>query len=763
MRKKIVLFVSFIATNVGAFGADIVVNNDSILSISLSEIYIEASPKENATVQRLPLSASVLGRTQLAENQVVTTKDLSSVAPNFFMPDYGSSLTSAIYIRGVGSRINTPAVGLYVDDVPYIDKSSFAFNFIGVESIDVLRGPQSTLYGRNTMGGLVHIHTTNPFGPRSTTLRLGAAAQNEQITLQLSHHGSLNQHVAVLAEGFFNKNNGFFRNDFLGENADASTLAGGRLRSVVIPADNLKVDMSVSYEYTHENGYPYEYCGVASGDEQFPDLIGKITSNRENGYRRSMFNAAVKILSQSDKITFTSVTGFQGLSDHMIFDQDFLPTDTFGLDQYQHQHTLTQEFILKNRCAADRWQWTLGAFGYRQWLRIESPVRFNRGGVQMIQQAMDKAMRASQSAEAPDYVRITDDEMLVPGDFDNPSMGAAIYHQSSVGITDKLSVTVGARVDYERYNLDYLTGATIGCDIGMNGTVVHGRNKIWYSNSEQTDYLKFLPKIALLYRFDKSNTIFASVTNGYRSGGYNVQMFADIISTSFQNGSKISDDEVGESVEFDPEICCNYELGTRLLLGGYVHLDASVFYMDMRHQQIAKFAEGGLGRRVTNAGRSRSAGGELSVAFSAFAEKLSFRADYGYTRSEFVEYSTVVDNRQADYEGNFVPFVPRQTCSATVSYAFVDNAVGTFRRLSVGMNASATGRIYWNEENSALQHSYAVSGAFADAQFGKVAIHLWAKNIFNEEYSTFSFESMNHRFVQRGKPFHLGVEVTVRF
>ena len=95
-------------------------------------------------------------------NQVNSVKRLSGLIPNIFIPEYGSKLTTSIYIRGIGSRINTPAIGLYVDNIPYIDKSAFDFNYSDIERIDVLRGPQGTLYGRNTMGGLIKDSTNIP-------------------------------------------------------------------------------------------------------------------------------------------------------------------------------------------------------------------------------------------------------------------------------------------------------------------------------------------------------------------------------------------------------------------------------------------------------------------------------------------------------------------------------------------------------------------------------------------------------------------------
>ena len=156
---------------------------DTLKVIDVEEITIIGNPKETQKMRELPTGVTLLSHTQLKDNHVEDIKGLSSVVPNIFIPDYGSRLTSAVYIRGIGSRINTPAVGLYVDNVPFIDKSAFDFNYSDVERIDVLRGPQSTLYGRNTMGGLIKVHTKSPFSYQGTDLRLGAGRPDESMPL----------------------------------------------------------------------------------------------------------------------------------------------------------------------------------------------------------------------------------------------------------------------------------------------------------------------------------------------------------------------------------------------------------------------------------------------------------------------------------------------------------------------------------------------------------------------------------------------------
>ena len=121
-----------------------------VRQIDLNEVVVR-SFKQNRDLRLEPLSASSVTGTAIQNKNITSIKEFSSFIPNLFMPDYGSKLTSPVYIRGVGSKINAPSVGLYVDGIPYFEKSAFDFDFAEIDSVEVLRGPQGTLYGRNTM------------------------------------------------------------------------------------------------------------------------------------------------------------------------------------------------------------------------------------------------------------------------------------------------------------------------------------------------------------------------------------------------------------------------------------------------------------------------------------------------------------------------------------------------------------------------------------------------------------------------------------
>ena len=128
--------------------------------------------KETNDLRTLPGAVSILSPQAIATRQIDALKYISAFVPNLYMPDYGSKMTSAIYIRGIGARSSGQSIGLYVDNVPYLDKSAFDFELNDIQRIEVLRGPQGTLYGRNAMGGIVNIYTLSPFDYQGTKVTM---------------------------------------------------------------------------------------------------------------------------------------------------------------------------------------------------------------------------------------------------------------------------------------------------------------------------------------------------------------------------------------------------------------------------------------------------------------------------------------------------------------------------------------------------------------------------------------------------------------
>lgn len=743
---------------------------DTTKVIDIEEVVVIASPKETGKLRELPNAVSLISQKDMQANQITTLKNVSALVPNFFMPDYGSKITSAVYIRGIGSRINTPAVGLYVDNIPYIDKSAFDFNFYDIERIDILRGPQGTLYGRNTMGGLIKVHTRSPFSYQGTDVKLSYGSKSNYRSASLTHYHRWNEHFAFSAGGYYEGSDGFFRNAYNGKKIDNMEAGGGRIRAIWLPSDNLKLDFTIGYDYSDEGGYPYYYTGALNkSKEEYKEHIGKISYNRDCGYRRGLFNTGLNIEYQGNSFIMNAVTGYQNLTDRMYLDQDFLPVDIYNIEQKQRINTLSEEITFKSK-KNQRWIWVTGASGFYQWLHTDAPVTFQSEGIQWLENNINKGMASS---GMPINLKILSETMPVPGIFDTPVLGAAIFHQSTFNhlLFENLSATVGLRLDYEKNKIDYNSSVAMNIQMYMAGKPMGKpmEQAAEFIGKLDDDHVQLLPKFALKYDFNKQNNIYATVSRGFRSGGYNIQMFSELLQSALKQrpgaGSAVSDDEIKNLVTYKPEYSWNYEIGSHLsLFGGKLKTDLAAFYMDTRDQQIAKFVESGLGRMMVNAGSSESYGAEVSLTASV-NRNLSLNGSYGYTHSTFKKYDAgkSSSDENIDYSGHYVPFVPRHTMNVGANYSFFLGGNKWAQSLTVGLNYTGAGKIYWTEKNDVSQSFYGTLNGRISLQAKALQIDFWGRNLTNKDYTTFYFESMERGFEQRSKPLQLGVDVRYHF
>ncbi len=772
---------------------------DTLRNYDMEEAVIVASPKETAHFRNQPISASVFGDGDLERLGVEEVKGLTAYTPNVFLPDYGSRLTSAVYIRGIGSRINTPAVGLYVDNVPYIDKSAYDFAFLDVERVDVLRGPQATLYGRNAMGGLIRVFTADPFKYKGTDVELSASGRNGGRAAKAVTYLHLSEKVALSLGGFYTGEEGFFRNQTTGKKADGSDAGGGKMRIGFKPSEQWRLDLTASYEYSDEMACPY-FLTQTAGVTAKPEQVGLITQNRQSCYRRELLNTGLGVEWQAPKFTLSSISAFQYLRDRLFMDQDFVAQDIFTLEQRQRMGTFSEEISLKSRPGA-RWQWTTGAFFMYQNMRTGCPVTFYGGGMDFL-----NAQFASVLPQKPPMsLRLTSSTLPLDARLSTPALNAALFHQSTFDLGSGLSLTAGLRLDYDHTRLDLVSGTDVPVSynfmmpsFGINADleaepVLNGMIK--------NDTWQLLPKIALQYNHASGRgNVYLAVSKGYRSGGYNIQSYSDLSQTvlrrSMMEGVRDysiktinemplpeaqkqaaiaglektlepnipSLPEVG-TLAYKPEQSWNFELGGHLkFFDRQLHVDYTFFCMLTRDQQLARFAESGFGRVMVNAGKSRSCGAEVSLRTSLLDERLQLSAAYGFTNAVFTDYDLGEQNGEpVDYSDNHVPFAPSHTLGVTAAFRQpLDGRV--VKAIGLAANAAGAGRIYWDEANTYSQPFYATLALSLKAElFGNVNVSLWGKNLTGTRYTVFSFDSMNNRFAQYGNPRCFGVDVGLHF
>ena len=795
MNKKIVFVLIALGGQLSAMAAplgslDTEALSDSSKVVDLDEVVVVSQPKEQVRLRLQPVSSNVFGSEQLKQLNVRDLSQLSQYVPSFVMPSYGSRLTSSMYVRGIGSRINNPAVGVYYDNIPLMSKSAFNNHFYMLDRVDVLRGPQGTLYGQNTEGGLVRIYSKNPMNYQGTDIRLGIGT-GLYSNVEVAHYHRPSEKLAFSVAGFYSGLKGFIDNKNFDKKNDLTNEAGGKLRLIYAPNQQLKFDWTADYQYVNLNGFGYGEMVKETGrqgDMEFKTKPEDPATTIMNGYKRNMVTTGLNISYNTEKLLFTSTTSYQFLEDLMLMDQDYMAPDYLRLEQAQKMNALTQEFVLRNHDTS-RWQHATGLFGSYQWMRTDAPVYFGEGITAPIGNAIANAMKnsmikgmlgrymaqgmsaeqaqaAAEAAVAKMGVTMTA-EMAVPGLYHTPQMSLGLYHESNILITDKLKATVGLRLAHDWAKIEYDALAYMNMTGGTASATATYHLTSHVADNRSKSFTQLLPKFALTYTFDENiGNIYALVSKGYRAGGYNFQMFSDILQTDLnahQQDAMRGDydvehtaadyDAIEETTQYKPEESWNYELGTHLnLFGGSTHLDLSFYYMQIRNQQLSVMMPGSnYGRIMVNAGKSHSCGVEATLRGRAFDNAFDWGVTYAFTNAKFDEYDT--------YNDNYVPFVPQHTFSAMADYHF-----GNF---TIGANLAGQGKTWWDEANTFSQKLYATLGAHADYDFGPVLVSLWGRNITNTNYNTFAIASSavggTHYFAQKANPIQVGLDVDIHF
>ena len=370
-------------------------------TVMLGEVGVTAI-KGGGNLDRLPVASTTVDEREVERLNITTIKGMSQVAPNFYIPDYGSRMTSSVYIRGIGARIDQPVVGLNVDNVPYLNKDNFDFDLSDVERIELLRGPQSTLYGRNTMGGLINIYTISPLKIQGMRV-LAEYGSHNSMRAGLSYYGRINPSLGMSVNANYGHTDGYYRNQHTGRKCDKENQGSVRWKTVWRPSADLTVENTAAMQMVRQGGYPYESLST-----------GRIDYNDTCYYRRNALTDGLTVQWRPGNVTLSSITSVQYIDDNMTLDQDFLPEDYFTLTQRRHEWALTQDFVAKGR-GGTHYSWLAGLFGFHKHASMWAPVTFKSTGI-------DRLI----TANIPLQSEWHGDEFTLFSDFSNPVEGGAI-------------------------------------------------------------------------------------------------------------------------------------------------------------------------------------------------------------------------------------------------------------------------------------------------------------------------------------------------
>ena len=726
-------------------------------TISLPDIEVSVS-RSPMVISRQQTMIHVLDTRLLEEAQTVAPKEISALIPNVYMPDYGSAMTSSIYIRGLGSRINEPVMGMVIDGVPIMDKNLYDHTLQDVKRVELLCGPQGTLYGRNTPAGVMEIRTIQPLDLSDRLIRAKVSyATANHVHAQASYYSTpyqLPNAPSKFGWGIaarYQRTDGFYRNQWNGRAVDHGQQAGGRLVMDGQISDKWRITGTFYADWVRQGAFPYALANT-----------GQIAYNSEGSYQRLALMPSIRAEYQSNGYHLQIAGSYQYLHDDMRMDNDYTPADIFTLQQAQRQHSGTIDALLRAPKPCAWYEWNIGLSSFVKSNNLHAPVDFMREGIDEL--ILSNANRGIQTVFPEDSICISNETLPIPSSFGLLNAGTAIYHQSHFQI-GRWHINAGVRFDYEHTRMNYLSTANVNYRFTLlmpDFENVHTA----ISGTQSAHYWQILPKLAVSYETSWA-TIYGYAAKGYKAGGYNPQIFSTITQNQVMTdlaadmgiNLKIADPRFSDVAitSYRPETDWTFEIGAHFTPIEGLKIDVDAFHIRCLDQQVTIFPNGKTtGRMMANAAQSRMWGVETALHYRWQKSRWYglLDATYGFTDARFVTFN----DGMGDYSGNYIPYAPQHTAHLLVQAGY---RIGKpwLQSISVAARTNMAGPIFWNEQNDVKERPYALLAANITIDWKYVQLELWGRNLTKTQYNVFYFRSMNNDFLQKGKPLELGATI----
>ncbi len=675
----------------GASAQEVAAESEAADEAGLGEIIVTATRRE-ARLQDIPMSINAFGSDQLEERGVESVHDMQFLAAGLQI-DNSVGITR-ITIRGIGNnQVNEGSesgVAVHRDGVFLSERPEQGTSFFDVERIEILRGPQGTLYGRNATGGSVNIITKAPtrYFEAGGSLTYG---NYDLVETEGYASGPLIGDELMARFAFKTRtHDGFTPNIFDGRRLDNGDLASVRGKLRYEPTSSFRLDLVADYNRDdsvrgfvaerNSTGQPLAHELGADGVLGTPDdgilPSGRaVNYNDENLNEREWWGLSAKAEWDLGGVTLGSTTAYRKAHYSQSSDLDGgdlsrLLSEALTYDAEQ----ISQEITLSSSGDAEL-QWVLGAYYFHADRSLILPIPLPPLGTTLLGEVDDL-----------------------------PIDTYAVFGEANYPVLDRLTLTIGARYNYERKSID-------------QSSTIFG-----VTSSEQLEdsWNSFTPKAALTYEFSDAVTAYATVGKGFKAGGFNTGTL--------------------QGRSFEPEKVTNYEVGLKsLLLDGRLRSSISLFHMDYRNLQVEVRRDNGQGAvllSIDNAATATIRGIELEIEARP-TEHLSLDGNVSYLDAKFDRWPDAINNLQGnapvDVSGNRLPSSPKWAANLGVSYAI---PIGIWGSATLRGEYSYKSRTFFRpfEEMDLSQEPFGLFNArltFEDAD-GRWSIASWIKNLTDE-------------------------------
>ncbi|MES2054595.1 MAG: TonB-dependent receptor [Pseudomonadota bacterium] len=707
----------------------------------IGDIVVIARKREERLVD-VPIAVSAISAEQLSKLQATDLAGIQGSVPNVnLVQGRGTSTNANIFIRGIGQpdalQTFDPAVGIYVDGV-YISRIQGAlFNLFDVERIEVLRGPQGTLYGKNTIGGAVNVVSRKP--SLSDVKAAGSVTYGSYNQWLINGYASaplVGDKVALSLAAVYDKRDGLVTDPTTGRKYnDRDTLAGrGILR--IAPTDG--VEFLINADYTRMKtaptlGYataPLIATSFTAGTRVLSPAnpLGpydyKARTSLAPGQGQNLDHWGISLTANIDlggPFSLTSISAYRKLKTDAFIDIDATQFELGDVFVGVRQHQLSQELQLKY--SSDRLN---GVFGlYYLYEKVTSH-----------QEAYADDLFELTPATHYTFTRFIDDDQRLKS--------YAAFGQLTYDLTDRLSLTGGLRYTREekQYNRFTTTASNLGA---LNGLVFRFPDNLpapLNAHNEVT-FGAWTPSATLSFKPTRDTLLYASASRGFKSGGFNGRV------NSLNDVTEIVNGVATIRPYFKPESVWSYEAGAKgNFLGGRVSLAANAFYTDYKDFQ-ARVGAGnntGLGGAlpVLNAGKLRIWGIEAEATVRPTTH-WTLRSTFGYLNAKYLEFNDARRAPAAAFSCNPTgkkivcqpAFAPPLTFSASTDYVVPLGSAGT---LTFGADGRFVDKHFLSVDNrpGLTEQGYWLLNGFVqyDAPGGKYYVRGGVKNLTKSLYKT---------------------------
>jgi len=659
MRRKILCAaMSITAGSVGATISPIAKAQQA----GLEEILVSAR-KQEENLQDVGLSVSALSQTEINQTFARDVRDLAFISPNLIIDDtsQGPGGNAALYIRGIGvadvEKNFEPAVGVTIDGLFIGANSGAILRSIDLASVEVLRGPQGTLFGRNTIGGMINVTRTKPTGELGGTVRAGYGDYDTYWFDGILNFGVTDNLAVKLSAAKHDQQEGYFTNVNTGDDEGSIDYQSYGINLLWNATDTLEFEVTYQNEETEQDTPPL--VNMAQPDTLFCSAYGlcaKSVTTPSSGDRyrvgRRIFEPTTASLSPApDQIVTSAIDDLIPNNDEATFDAETLifearwdVSDSMRLD-YIYGTFETEETIVSNWTAEPVMLFGTDRPAEYEQASHELRLTYDAGdalkfvvGAYLWESEYDIRLRSWITFVAPDTV------LDIPQTTHQETDSTALFFEGDYAFNDDWTLTLGAR---------YTEDEKLSRQRGNLSTA---------PDDPEADWDEFTPRIGVRYRFSDDAMGYATYSKGYRSGGFNGRV----------------DSQESARIPYDPEFVDNYELGFKSEWADRtLRLNGAIFYMDYKDKQeeIGLPSEGATGQRISvfNAASATMMGVELELQ-AIPTDNLSLRANLGYLDSEYDEFTFDSGNGIVDNSGLEFRRAPEFTGSLDATYTW---AVGS--------------------------------------------------------------------------------------